>query len=122
MLISAQALWNAYLDGGKYMGDTVEKPHYLLGGSDTHDVLIPGVTNQGEFARGESEHYNSGKVRTIADVGSTEGKNVVDTGLTFTKAVAEGHSYVSFGPILEMDRSALESYPLRICIIFRKTW
>ena len=110
VLISAQALWNAYLDGGKYMGDTVEKPHYLLGGSDTHDVLIPGVTNQGEFARGESEHYNSGKVRTIADVGSTEGKNVVDTGLTFTKAVAEGHSYVSFGPILEMDQKPGEIY------------
>lgn len=119
VLISAQALWNEYLSNGEYMGAAVKKPHYLLGGSDTHDVLIPGVTNKGQFARGESEHYNSGKVRTIAEVGSTDGKNVVDTGLAFTKAVAEGHSYVSFGPILEMDQKPGAVYQLNSSEAFK---
>lgn len=111
-IISGCQLWNAYLDGTNYLGQKVEKPHYLVGGSDTHDVLIPGVTNKGgdytasnytAFARGESEHYNSGKVRTYAFVGDTNG-TVKDIGLKFSKAAAEGKSYISFGPVLTPDQ------------------
>lgn len=111
-IISACKLWTAYQNGTDYLGAKVEKPHYLVGGSDTHDVLIPGVTNKGGdytatnytgFARGESEHYNSGKVRTFAYVGDTAG-NVKDMGLKFSKAAAEGKSYISFGPVLTLDQ------------------
>ncbi|MCI8648419.1 MAG: CehA/McbA family metallohydrolase [Firmicutes bacterium] len=111
-IISACQLWTAYQNGTDYLGAKVEKPHYMVGGSDTHDVLIPGVTNKGGdytatnyegFARGESEHYNSGKVRTFAYVNDTNG-TVKDVGLKFTKAAAEGASYISFGPVLTLDQ------------------
>jgi hypothetical protein len=75
-----------------------------VGGSDTHDVLIPGVTNEGEFARGESEHYATGKARTIAAVGEDKG-SAKENGLAFAKAVEAGNSYVTFGPILDLSKT-----------------
>lgn len=101
-LISATKLWTAYLEGGNFFDVKVEKPHYLVAGSDTHDVLVPGVTNKGEFARGESQHYNSGKARTFAKA-KAEG-SITDVGLAFNEAVSEGNSYISFGPVLNMDK------------------
>lgn len=111
-IISATKLWTAYLGGTDFLGKKVEKPHYLLGGSDTHDVLVPGVTNKGGdytasdytgVARGESEHYNSGKVRTFAFVGNQK-DTVEKTGVNFSKAVSGGNSYLSFGPVLDLDQ------------------
>ncbi|MGI6258182.1 MAG: CehA/McbA family metallohydrolase [Anaerovoracaceae bacterium] len=103
-IISASQCWTAYQDGGKFLDTPVEKAHYLVGGSDTHDVLIPGVTNEGEFARGESEHYATGKARTIAAVGEDKG-SAKENGLAFAKAVEAGNSYVTFGPILDLSKT-----------------
>lgn len=113
-IISLQNLWSGYLTNGTFFGKTIEKPHYLVAGSDTHDVLIPGVTNKGGdynasgykgFARGESEHYNTGKVRTFSNVGDVKGKSTKETGLAFAQAAAKGHSYISFGPVLTLGQT-----------------
>ena len=102
-IISASQCWTAYQDGGKFLDTPVEKAHYLVGGSDTHDVLVQGVTNEGKFARGESEHYATGKARTVAAVGEDKG-SPKENGLAFAKAVEAGNSYVTFGPILDLSK------------------
>jgi hypothetical protein len=91
----AAAFWTAYLAGGEHMGKKVEKAHYLVGASDTHDVLYPGVKND----KGSSSIYHTGKARTYAFIGDAAGDHKA-IGLAVANAMRDGHSYLSYGPIL----------------------
>ncbi len=94
-LNDAAAFWTAYQAKGEHMGKKVEKTHYLVGASDTHDVLYPGIANN----KGGSTIYHTGKARTYAHVGDLKG-DLKTVGLAVAKAIKEGRSYVSYGPIL----------------------
>ena len=95
VLNDAVAFWTAYLVGGEHMGKKVEKAHYLVGASDTHDVLFPGVKND----KGSSSVQDTGKARTYAFIGDVAGDHKT-IGLATANAMRDGHSYLSFGPIL----------------------
>jgi hypothetical protein len=131
VLISTTDLWTSYQDGTALYqdvnGDDVvtEKAHYLVGGSDTHDVRYPGFSNINDYTntRGEEtieevtddDWYASGKIRTYAYVGTDVTENmgegyITENGLAFSEAVVEGHSYISYGPILDMDKIPGETY------------
>lgn len=90
----AAELWSAYLGGGKVSGEPVTKAHYLLGASDTHDVLYPGIDNS------KPGVYNSGKARTFVYLGDITGMSSEEVGLATGRAIANGSSYASLGPIL----------------------
>lgn len=106
------ALANGVANPKIYKGDVVAKAHYLVGGSDTHDVLYPSVANN----KGSSAVYHSGKSRTYAYIDpATKGKlfssdAVKDTGLLFSQQVAAGQSYTSYGPILDPDKIFGKTY------------
>lgn len=131
VLLSTTALWTSYQDGTALYqdenGDDVvtEKAHYLVGGSDTHDVRYPGfASNSNDDGTGEYVNdlnsrsdgwYASGKVRTFAYVGTdvtenTAGDYIEDNGLAFAQAAVDGNSYVSYGPVLDMDKIPGETY------------
>ena len=109
-ILSGLANWTAYMDGAAIYKDkngkdvVTEKAHYILGGSDTHDVLYPGFgdKNYKNTLRSATD-YVSGKVRTYAYVGDVT-DSIIDNGLNFSKAVVDGNSYTSYGPLLEMDK------------------
>lgn len=101
---SVTDLWNAYATGEKDEAyGEVKKAHYLVSGSDTHDVLYPGVTND----KGSTSYvtYATGKGRTVAYVGAiNEDKDasaLKENALSYANAVAAGNSYITLGPILE---------------------
>lgn len=136
VLISATQLWTSFTNGtaakdesGKVIykdaeGKDVitEKPHYLVGGSDTHDVLYPGFSGDNyENVRANASEspyaqnlgystYTSGKIRTYAYVDEIAKTDVIDNGLAFAKAVAAGNSYTTYGPLLDMDKIPGELY------------
>lgn len=93
----ASSLWNAYLDGGSAFGQPVTKKYTITGGSDTHDVLLPGANL-------------SGTVRTFAYTGDKSVSNQKSAGLAVASAIAEGNSYVSGGPLLDSDKQFGKSY------------
>jgi hypothetical protein len=95
VLNEAAALWTAFLAGTEHFGQKVNKKHHLVGASDTHDVLYPGIAN----TKGSASIYHSGKARTYAYLGTTA-NDIKTNGLAFTKAVQNGNSYISYGPIL----------------------
>lgn len=122
-LVSATDLWTSYQDGtslykgvgGKAL--MTKKPHYLVGGSDTHDVLyhdFSKINEAGEYyntrgGSGDGYWYSTGKVRTFAFVGTDVAENrsgdyLKDNALAYDKAVVNGNSYVSYGPVLSMDK------------------
>ncbi len=90
----AAELWSAYLVGGSVSGAPVTKAHYMLGASDTHDVLYPGIDNS------KPGVYNSGKGRTFVFLGDTKGMSIEEVGLATAQAIVKGNSYTSLGPIL----------------------
>lgn len=122
VLLSTTDLWSSYQDGTALYqdinGDDVvtEKAHYLVGGSDTHDVRYPGFSATDNYNNNRSgSSYASGKARTYAYVGTdvtenTEGDYIKDNGLAFSQAAVDGNSYVSYGPVLDMDKIPGETY------------
>ncbi|MBQ1251305.1 MAG: S-layer homology domain-containing protein [Firmicutes bacterium] len=103
---TTEQLWNTYLNGGaiNVSGDPVEteKAHYLVGGSDTHDVIYPGFSGANyENVRGGA-WYATGKIRTIAYVGDVAENDLMANGIAFNNAALNGNSYVTFGPLLQM--------------------
>lgn len=109
---SAAKLWTSYMDGTSIYDNIVtntqvvtKKIHYLVGGSDTHDVLYP------DFAKAANNYVNernattyaSGKTRTIALTKTTTGA-ITDVGLSFANSVRDGHSYVTYGPLLDFNK------------------
>ncbi|MGM9567412.1 MAG: S-layer homology domain-containing protein, partial [Clostridia bacterium] len=107
-LNSAMDLWTAYITGKNdaFFGK-VEKAHYLVGGSDTHDVLYPNVKND----KGHTSYitYATGKIRTVAEAETVE-EDLKATALNYANAVAEGHSYVTLGPVYTLDKTPGETY------------
>ncbi len=99
----ATELWSAYLSGDTVSDEAVTKAHYLLAGSDTHDVLYPGIEN----TKGSSSMYHSGKGRTFAYIGDTTDLSVEEAGLATGQAIANGNSYASFGPILTPEEDVM---------------
>ncbi len=122
VLLSTTDLWTSYQDGTALYqdvnGDDVvtEKAHYLVGGSDTHDVRYPGFSDKNNYSNNRgSGWYASGKVRTYAYVGTdvtenTKGDYVKDNGLAFSEATVNGNSYVTYGPVLDMNKIPGETY------------
>ncbi|MEG1778658.1 MAG: S-layer homology domain-containing protein, partial [Oscillospiraceae bacterium] len=102
-------LWSSYASGktNKTYGD-VKKAHYLVSGSDTHDVLYPGVKND----KGTTSvvTYATGKGRTVAYTGNVSKKDLKDTGLAYANSVANGHSYITLGPVLNLDKTPGNTY------------
>lgn len=100
---SATDLWAAYATGNEDANfGEVGKAHYLVGGSDTHDVLYPGVKND----KGHTAYvtYATGKIRTVAkvdEISSDQDWGIVENALSYSNAVAAGNSYVTLGPVLE---------------------
>ena len=94
-LNDAAAFWTAYQTRGEHMGKKVEKAHYLVAASDTHDVLYPGIANN----KGLSTIYHTGKARTYAYIGDAAG-DLKAVGLAVANAIRDGRSFVSYGPIL----------------------
>lgn len=94
-LNDAAAFWTAYMVKGEHMGKKVERLHYLVAASDTHDVLYPGIANN----KGLSTIYHTGKARTYAHVGDVAA-DLKTVGLAVANNIRDGHSYVSYGPIL----------------------
>lgn len=92
----ATAFWTAYLTKGEHKNVKVEKIHYLVGASDTHDVLFPGISNN----KGSTSIYHTGKARTYSFVGENRG-DLKTNGLAVANAIRDGNSYASFGPILD---------------------
>ena len=109
-IISGTELWTAYTDATSWnnMGDavTTKKPHYIVGGSDTHDVLYPGFAGSDYTNVRGAATYASGKIRTIAYIGE-ESSDVTENGLAFANAVVNGKSYTTFGPLLSMNAKTL---------------
>ncbi len=101
----ATALWTAYLTGEKAYIEgkevTAERPHYINGGSDTHDVLTPKLSN---LVRDDREQFFSGKYRTIAYTGDLSDATLQEAGLAFGEAAVNGNSYVTSGPLLDLDQ------------------
>ncbi|MEG1496717.1 MAG: S-layer homology domain-containing protein [Clostridiales bacterium] len=111
-------LWTSYQDAtyiyktNKVDGTDVrtEKTHYLVGGSDTHDVKINNFATKDYQNSRADGLYASGKIRTMAYTGSTKpytgntNASITDTGLAYAKAALNGNSYVTYGPILNMDK------------------
>ena len=93
----ASSLWTAYLDGDSAYGKLVTKKYAITGGSDTHDVLLPGSNL-------------SGAIRTFAYAGDTSGLDQKSVGLAAASAIAKGNSYVSEGPLLDSDKTFGKSY------------
>ena len=116
-IASGTDLWDGYLNyyesnngktkiGGKEID--VESTHYFAGGSDTHDVFTPYMTNTAETSdvlRENREEFFSGKVRSYAYVEevATEGEFMKENGLAFDKAMVNGNSYTTTGPILGLS-------------------
>ena len=104
----AMNLWTAYVTGEEddVYGE-VNKAHYLVGGSDTHDVLYPGVANN----KGHTSVYTyaTGKIRTVAKADTVKG-DLKTTALNYANAVADGNSYVTLGPVFELDKVPGEYY------------
>lgn len=113
-ILSAIAMWTSYQDGTSVYNDIngtpviTEKAHYIIGGSDTHDVLYPGFAADaegGDYSNARAgAWYASGKIRTFAYVGDTTGTDVTANGLAFANAVVNGHTYTTYGPILTLDQ------------------
>lgn len=112
---SGMDLWDAYRDyyengkGVAKVGAEVEvtETHYFAGGSDTHDVLTPYATNVAEKSTKrweDREEFYTGKIRSIAKVDgvSTDGDYLKDNALAFGKAMVNGNSYATTGPILSL--------------------
>ena len=93
----ASDLWTAYLDGDGAFGKLVTKKYAITGGSDAHDVLLPGSNL-------------SGAVRTFAYAGDTSGLDQKSVGLAVASAIAKGYSYVSEGPLLDSDKTFGKAY------------
>lgn len=111
-LNSAVKLWTAYVTGEKdnFFGE-VKKPHYLVGGSDTHDVLYYGFADDKyKNTKRSSTDYVSGKVRTFAFVGETANNDITENGLAYAEAVVNGASFTSFGPILDPSKIPGQEY------------
>lgn len=116
-IASMAELWTGFLNGYTFMDTDVvtEKPHYLVGGSDTHDVIYPGFSADYAIEKGnydnvrakEGTWYATGKVRTIAYVGDVAEKDLMANGIAFNNAVAAGNSYVTFGPIIQLTEDNL---------------
>ena len=109
-IITGTELWTAYTDATSWnnMGApvTTAKPHYIVGGSDTHDVLYPGFAGSDYTNVRGAATYASGKIRTIAYIGE-ETNDVTENGLAFANAVVGGNSYTTYGPLLSMDADTL---------------
>ena len=108
--MSTLDLWTSYIDGTSIYNDVngdpvvTEKAHYLIGGSDTHDVLYPGFADENyKNTKRSSTDYVSGKIRTYAYVGETT-ESIMENGLAYGEAVVSGHSYTTYGPLLDMDK------------------
>lgn len=114
---SGADLWNAYrdyLNSGKKTAGTatiggkkveVSNAHYFIGGSDTHDVFTPYITNTAETSnvlRENREEFYTGKVRTTAYVSDTDA-SLKDNGIEYAQSVVNGNSYVTTGPILNLS-------------------
>ncbi len=130
VLLSTVDLWTSYQDGTALYQDVngndvvTKKAHYLVGGSDTHDVKYPGFSNKSNYTntRGEisaaganDNWYASGKIRTYAYVGTdvtenTKGDYIKDNGLAYSEAVVKGNSYITYGPVLDMNKIPGETY------------
>lgn len=121
VLLSTTDLWTSYQDGTALYqdvnGDDVvtEKAHYLVAGSDTHDVRYPGFSSSSNTNNRGSGWYASGKVRTYAYVGTdvtenTKGDYIKDNGIAFSEAAVEGNSYITYGPVLDIDKIPGETY------------
>lgn len=109
-ILSTLDLWTSYIDGTSIYNDVngdpvvTEKAHYLIGGSDTHDVLYPGFADENyKNTKRSSTDYVSGKIRTYAYVGETT-DSIMENGLAYGEAVVSGHSYTTYGPLLDMDK------------------
>ncbi|MEG1497605.1 MAG: S-layer homology domain-containing protein, partial [Clostridiales bacterium] len=114
-------LWDASVTGAKdaTMDQATKKAHYLVAGSDTHDVLYPGVANN----KGGTAvvTYATGKARTVVKVPEVKEQAQVnalenttenpksyalkENGLAFTQAAAAGQSYITMGPILDLSKA-----------------
>lgn len=114
-IYSTVELWSSLVDGNAIYedinGDAVltEKAHYLVGGSDTHDVRYPGFAADDYTNSRGGSWYASGKARTfayVADLPDNDESNK-EAGVAFANAVNDGHSYVSTGPILDIDTNTL---------------
>ncbi|HMM06431.1 MAG TPA: S-layer homology domain-containing protein [Clostridiales bacterium] len=122
VLLSTIDLWTSYQDGTALYqdvnGDDVitEKAHYLVGGSDTHDVRYPGFADKNNYSNNRGDGwYASGKIRTYAYVGTdvtenTKGDYIKDNGLAYSEAVVNGNSYITYGPVLDMNKLPGETY------------
>ena len=121
VLLSSVNLWTSYQDGTALYQDidgkdvVTEKAHYLVGGSDTHDVRYPGFASANYTNNRGSGWYASGKARTFAYVGTdvtenTSGNYIQDNALAYDDAVVNGNSYVSYGPVLDMDKIPGNTY------------
>lgn len=114
-ILSATALWTSYATGERAVDlagndyGVAEKAHYLVGGSDTHDVIYPGFAGEDySNVRGDAS-YESGKVRTMAFVGDTSA-DVTANGLAYANAVVGGNSYTTYGPLLNVEQLPGEEY------------
>lgn len=118
-IASTMELWSAYLDGislHKDINDKIvytHKPHYFVGGSDTHDVRYPGFAGE-DYTNIRSEgRYSSGKFRSFAYVGETTDGDIMGNGLAFSHAIVDGNSYVSSGPLLTLDKLPGNAYNVK---------
>lgn len=117
-IYSTAELWTSLVKGDAIYedinGDAVltEKAHYLVGGSDTHDVRYPGFADADYNNNRGAGWYASGKARTFAYVADLpdNDENNKESGVAFANAVNDGHSYVSTGPILDIDTDTLPGY------------
>ena len=116
VIVSATELWTSYINGNSIYDDingnpvVTEKAHYIVGGSDTHDVLYPGFAADDYTNARADANYASGKIRTYAYVGETEENNITANGLAYAEAIVDGHSYTTYGPLLDMDKMPGEVY------------
>ncbi|MBQ2764066.1 MAG: S-layer homology domain-containing protein [Firmicutes bacterium] len=116
-IVSGFDLWDGYIEyieDGKGTAEINKKEvpvastHYYAGGSDTHDVLTPYASNLTSFALNERvrenrEEFFTGKVRSYAAVQTTAGE-YAQNAIDFGKAMVNGNSYTTTGPILTLDK------------------
>ena len=117
-MLSAMELWRSYLqksaiytdiDGGDV---ATEKAHYLVAGSDTHDVRYINWS-AADYTNPRYGYYSSGKARLFAYAELEKGEKggaygeYEDNAITFGNAAQSGNSYVSFGPIVNIDPEKL---------------
>ncbi|MDO4542006.1 MAG: CehA/McbA family metallohydrolase [Bacillota bacterium] len=88
---------DAMNDWTKHLHNKI-KAHYLVGGSDVHDVLMTYKT------------FYSGVTRTVAFAEGSSDMDTIEAGLAFTNAANSGNSYITCGPLLFPDKMFGEQY------------